>query len=319
MTTENATRTVVEEEWVACNLCGGDRTRELYRASDYRLGCDEREWPVVQCLDCALAYLNPRPTAATIGFYYPPAYYEGRSLEAAGRRYAAQDEYLADSRPGRLLDIGCANGDWIHALPARGWAVAGLEPSPNASNPQGLDIRRARFPEQSGFPDNSFDVVTAWAVFEHLHDPLAAFASAASLLRPEGRLIILVTNIDSVFSRYSYQEDIPRHLYFFSERTLQAYGQRIGLRLERVDHRSDLYGGSGRGALRLRVHQALGWTRARYFRYLHLGRLGRLRAAPLATILGMATGFLERLALSDWLVRKLRINGHIVAQFSKSV
>ncbi len=307
----------VAQESVACNLCGGYETKELYRASDYRFDLDEREWPVVQCIRCSLAYLNPRPTPDTIGFYYPRAYYEGRSPKTAHVRYEAQNAYLNKLHAGRLLDIGCANGDWISILSRRGWDVAGLEPSPHATNPHRLDIRRGRFPGSVGFPDQSFDVITAWAVFEHLHDPLSAFLFASKLLRPGGTLIILVTNIRSVFSRYSYQEDIPRHLYFFSERTLRAFGERTGLTLDCVNHPTDLYGGSGRGALRLRVYQAFGWTRGEYFRHMRLDRIGRLRASPLITSLGIAAGLVEKLVLSDWLVRRLRINGHIVAQFRK--
>ena len=33
----------------------------------------------------------------------------------------------------------------------------------------------------------------------------------------------------SVFSRWAYQEDVPRHLYFFSETTLKLYAARAGL------------------------------------------------------------------------------------------
>lgn len=38
-------------------------------------------------------------------------------------------------------------------------------------------------------------MITAWSVFEHLHDPAAAFARVAELLRSGGRFILLVPNL----------------------------------------------------------------------------------------------------------------------------
>jgi hypothetical protein len=53
-----------------------------------------------------------------------------------------------------------------------------------------------------------------------------------------------VTNIRSVCSCYAYQEDIPRHLHVFSERTLAAYAERVSLSLGRVDHDTRFFGDS---------------------------------------------------------------------------
>jgi SAM-dependent methyltransferase len=307
----------VDTEYTVCNLCGADDARELYRAADYRFQVDRTEWPVVQCRRCSLAYLNPRPAPAAIGRYYPRGFFEGRELEHAVTRYKHQADYLSDISPGRLLDIGCANGDWMYLMTCLGWRVSGIERSPNSSNPHGLDIRRGDFPDSCDYQDNYFDVVTAWAVFEHLHDPMAAFTRVGGLLRSGGYFILLVTNIKSIFSRYSYQEDIPRHLYFFSERTLARYADSAGLYLHQVDHSTKLYGGAGRGALRLRVFSRLGWSRREYFRFIRLPRPERMRRCPAMAALGMLLGGIEHLVLSDWLVCRLRLNGHIVAVMRK--
>src|SRR4029453_16901818 len=60
-------------------------------------------------------------------------------------------------------------------------------------------------------------------------------------------LIIQVPHLRSIQSRWARQEEVPRHLYSFSERTLRAYGNRIGLVLDKIVHSTDLFVGSGRG------------------------------------------------------------------------
>ena len=304
-------------ESVVCNLCGGSQAEELYRCKDYRFEIDDYEWPVVRCRQCGLSYLNPRPTEEAIGRYYPATFYEGRERQRLAERYHVQAQYLDALAPGRLLDVGCANGDWMKLMAERGWSVAGIEPSPNAKNPYEMDIRHGGFPEGADWPKSSFDVITAWAVFEHLHDPKRAFECASELLRPGGRLITLVTNINSLFSRFSYREDVPRHLYFFSEKTLARYADAVSMRLLEVAHDTRLYGGAGRGALGAQIWRRLGKPLGGYFKHQRLPLMQRLQNEPLLGPLMLAVSATERVVLSDFAARTLRVNGHIVAIFQK--
>ncbi|MBK8259246.1 MAG: class I SAM-dependent methyltransferase [Polyangiaceae bacterium] len=300
-----------------CNLCGADDAVVLYTDSDHRYFVDDRQWPVVMCKRCKLAYLSPRPTPSAIGRYYPSNFYVGRDSVAAQKRYQRQWRYLAPLKPGKLLDIGCANGDWMQFVKDRGWSVTGIEPSENSENPHGLDIRRGRIPEALYDVHDSFDAVTAWAVFEHFHDPLGGFEAVARVLKPGGHLILLVTNIRSPFSRYAYQEDLPRHLYFFSDKTLAAYAEKTGFDLLRVDHTTDIFGGSGRGALRAQAFQALGLgvSTLREFHQLPLAQ--RFRERPAVAAMDAALAVTERFVLNDTVVRALRVSGIIVGVFRR--
>jgi SAM-dependent methyltransferase len=312
------TATSPDIESTVCNLCGSGDSEELYRCKDYRFRIDDREWPVVRCRRCGLAFLNPRPTREGVGKYYPPQFFEGRSREALATRYLVQAEYLHGLEPGRLLDVGCANGDWMQLMAERGWSVAGIEPSRNAQNPHGLDVRHGTFPEAADFTPASFDAITAWAVFEHLHDPLAAFRKASDLLRPGGRLIALVTNINSLFSRYSYREDVPRHLYFFSEASLTRYAEAASMRLVSVSHDTRLYGGAGRGTLSVQLWRRLGRSIDEYFTHRRTPIVERLKAKPVLGAATLAVAGLERVVLTDALARALRVNGHVVATLQKA-
>ena len=300
-------------EHVTCNLCGADDTRLLYKSRDYRLRIDDRLWSLVQCRNCSLGYLDPRPTADEIAKFYPDGYFEHRG--GMYRRYARQATYVPGVS-GDLLDIGAARGDFLAVMRDRGWNVTGIEPWAS-ENPHDLTINRQRFPEECDLAPGSFDVITVWAVFEHLHDPAAAYARIEALLRPGGHLIVQVPNLRSVNARYARLEDIPRHLYFFNERTLRRYGVNVGLDLERLVHDTHLYGGSGRGVLRLGLVRATGGSVDDFFDFYQASRKVRFDRRPIFAAAWMVVAAFERLLLSDALVRAARISGQVVAIYRK--
>jgi SAM-dependent methyltransferase len=227
------------------------------------------------------------------------------------RRYSLQADYIP-SAPGDLLDVGAARGDFMAAMRGRGWSVTGIEPSPT-ENPHGLRIVRQRFPEECDLEPESFDVVTAWAVFEHLHDPAAAFQHVASLLRPGGVFIVEVPNLRSISSRLAHFEDVPRHLHFFSPTTLRRYADRAGLSVEAIHHTTNMYGGSGRGALRRLLVRATGGDDDDFFAFYAMRRRQRFRHSPVLATAWTATAAVEEVLLNNWLERTLRLSGEVVA------
>jgi SAM-dependent methyltransferase len=301
-------------ERVACNLCGSDDAKLLFKQRDERFRVDDIEWSVVQCRRCGLGYLNPRPTPAQIGAYYPHSYYADRSRMT--QRYRRQAAYVA-GEGGRLLDVGTAGGDFLEVMRERGWDVVGIERADDAGNPHGVTILRQDFPDECDLPPEHFDVITAWAVFEHLYDPAAAFAACARLLKPGGALILQVPNLDSIHARWARLEDVPRHLYFFTERTLRRYAVRVGLELERVVHTTDLFGGSGRGALRLGLVRATGRSTNDFFEIWRTPKWERFRRWPALAVAWTAVSALEHVVLADWIVRTARISGQIVVEMRK--
>lgn len=300
-------------ESTSCNLCGSERSRTLWRQPDYRLRVDDVEWTVVRCTSCGLGYLDPRPTRTEVDRYYPTAYFAFRGEHEGRYRRLANH---VPGRCGRLLDIGTADGGFLAVMRDQGWEVEGIERF-DAGNPHGLTIHRFDFPDECDLPHETFDVVTAWAVFEHLHDPASAFAEAARLLRPGGHLVLQVPNLRSIQGRWSRQEDIPRHLFFFDPSTLTRYGASAGLQLEHVTHTTDLFGGSGRGVLCLGLVRALGRSTREFFEIYYTPRGARFRRWPLLAPVWTLVAALERVVLADRLVVGLRLSGQIVAQFAK--
>lgn len=301
-------------ETVNCNLCGADDAKPMFRLRDHRLMVDDVLWTAVRCRSCGLGYLSPRPTAEEIGRYYPESYYGRRKLQLD--RYRRLAAYVPPEGT-RLLDVGTARGDFLAVMRDQGWQVTGIEPFQKAGNPHDLTIHRFDFPAECDLAAESYDVITAWAVFEHLGDPGEAFRQCARMLVPGGRFIVQVPNLRSVHSRWALQEDVPRHLYFFTPRTLRAYALASGLKLERIAHTTDLFGGSGRGVLRLALVRALGHSNDEFFEIMRTPKRERFQRWPALACAWTATSALEHVILSDRLVRAARVSGQIVVTFTK--
>jgi len=309
----NATRALLpaaelELESVPCDLCGASDTRERYSKPDTRYWTSEHVFPVVQCRRCGLVYVNPRPTAACMARFYPSGYHERRDDARSRARYARQLELL-ELREDALLDIGCANGDFLaHALAARpGLRAVGVDAYSPGVRDARIEFHPRPLPE-CGLAAGSFPLVTAWAVFEHLHEPARYFREVERLLAPGGRFVFLVTNAESFFSRRAYREDVPRHTYHFSEPVLARYAGRTGLRMTRCRYDDRIFDGRGKGTLRWLFARAAGASWPAVRRGLN----------PLQRTAAGAGRLLDGLVFGPHWEARLRRSGILVVEFRKS-
>ena len=233
-------------EVVPCNLCGSTKQRLTYEMPDAWYFPNEF-FKVVECESCGLGFVNPRPKFETIDRYYPKDFYDefGRDPMFHLERYRREAAYLRfaripeNCRP-RLLDVGCANGGFARYALKLGWEVEGIEVASNARKISDFPVFRCPLPEIP-VASERYDAITAWAVLEHVHDPMSYFKAASRLLKAQGVFIFLVTNFESVTSRHLFREDVPRHLYFFSEKTVKKYLGSCGFSLEHVASDNSIY------------------------------------------------------------------------------
>ena len=90
-----------------------------------------------------------------------------------------------------MLDIGCGTGRAAEALVERGSRVWGVEPEPEmaALARERVSTVKVAPAEQLPFKDGWFERALMWLVV-HLVDRPRAFAEAARVLGPDGRLAI---------------------------------------------------------------------------------------------------------------------------------
>jgi 2-polyprenyl-3-methyl-5-hydroxy-6-metoxy-1,4-benzoquinol methylase len=232
---------------VQCVVCGGEHFRQPIFLRD-RLGLPDAS--IRYCYRCGLGTTTPRPAPADIDSLYPEDYYRpawirgagivARAAASAKRRIWSVRWSLLDGEPrGRVLDVGCGNGQFLAGMRSRGWETVGIDYSPSA-----VEIARQVVPdvrlgglENAGFERDSFDVVTLFHVLEHVEDPSATLHQIRHVLKDGGALVVEVPNVRSLASRLTgtcWQGlDVPRHLYHFSPRALELLHSDHGFRIER--------------------------------------------------------------------------------------
>jgi 2-polyprenyl-3-methyl-5-hydroxy-6-metoxy-1,4-benzoquinol methylase len=221
------------------------------------------DFPVIRCRHCGLIRTNPRPTPQSIGSYYPDDYgpYQGTLIAAdrpprsilpgwlrpVARKLLNQNSQRLPPQPvGRMLEIGCASGSFMHQMSVERWAVSGIEFSPSAAEAAralGFGVHTGSL-ETAPAPGQPYDLVVGWMVLEHLHDPVACLRKLHEWVRPGGWLAISVPNAGSLefrlFGRRWYALHVPNHLYHFTPETLAALLAKGGWSLDRVFHQRDL-------------------------------------------------------------------------------
>ena len=236
-------------EHVVCDLCGAESYRVRYRKPDNWLWLNEFEYPVVECVECGLVYVNPRPTFEEMNNFYPSGYHEGRDDASHFERYQYQYEYVKDLKAITVLDIGCARGDWLDFLQAKRpeMELHGVDAfSPYVKNKSIIFYKCALI--NAELPEDYFNLVTSWAVLEHVHTPDKYFEVVSKVLKKGGKFVFLVTNSESMYGKYAYKEDVPRHLYHFNEHSLATYAEKHGLMLDEMSYDERFWDGTGQGA-----------------------------------------------------------------------
>ena len=242
---------------IPCALCGGDRFKPA-------LTCEGFFY--VRCVRCDLVQMNPQPAASDVARRYRDAYgrdylsyelaneaafLELQQLALAGAGFAGLEKELArhDGTAPLVLDIGCATGALLLHLRDRGWRVMGVEISPSAEyarRERGLDVRSLPL-EENNFPPESFDLVLASHLIEHLNSPGAFVREACRILRPGGRFLVTTPNIAGFQARLfgsRWRSAIFDHLYLFSIQTLRALLSGAGFTIEGIH----TWGGLAAGA-----------------------------------------------------------------------
>lgn len=210
-------------KYVKCEICGRDNTVRLFGSEQTRA-----PGPVVKCRECGLVYVNPREFERQ--WYDIPDVLDDYLELIAVRRRAYTDRLKKIEqykKKGKLLDIGCYTGTFLHIVKQNGWQCYGVEPSPTisayAKKTYGLDVFPG-FLHQARFQDCFFDVITMFHVLEHIPSPRNELREIRRILKPDGLLIIEVPNIDHPLHRFIKGLQwlfVPGHYYYFSPATLR--------------------------------------------------------------------------------------------------
>jgi len=260
-------------EYTRCNLCGKDSTELVFEVEEQITG-EHKIFRVVKCKDCGLVYINPRPSKDEIILYYPPeTYYAHQPPGKAKRLRRGLKKLVREGLPGysmhtgvfrqilgrclgmmllsqidivvpfkengRILDVGCGNGEMIGWMKEYGWDLHGIEIGKKAceqAEKQGLKTFCGQLHE-AGYPAEYFDTITVNHVLEHVHDPLFLLRECNRILKQDGLLIVDVPNFgcfhSKLFGKTWHAIMCPVHLYHFTSDSLNKMCDAAGFQVKK--------------------------------------------------------------------------------------
>jgi SAM-dependent methyltransferase len=137
-----------------------------------------------------------------------------RTRAASPTVLAALRAALANAPGPRLADIGGGTGNYSLALKQEGWQPLVIDRSPEMlkhAAEKGLEIMPAEA-QRLPIADQSFDAAMLVSMLHHVADPAAAIGDTQRILRPDGRLAVMVYTLEDI-------EDLWFLDYFPSSRT----------------------------------------------------------------------------------------------------
>jgi glycosyltransferase involved in cell wall biosynthesis/2-polyprenyl-3-methyl-5-hydroxy-6-metoxy-1,4-benzoquinol methylase len=215
----------------ACLVCNGARLHYLFSIANHR---------VVRCEDCGLLFQNPQPSDGELSKIYGADYFFGSDSEngfrtvseikqATARLYLSEIRRYHGSPSGRLLEIGCGDGDFLFSAETEGWHVTGIEYSTAACEKARRRLKNGEVLcgelQSAGLPAEQFDLCVISDVIEHVRSPLDFLREIHRVLKPNGALFIATPSIDSWSAwlmRQKWMEFKPEHLTYFDRQTLQT-------------------------------------------------------------------------------------------------
>ena len=231
---EDAKRTKDGWELIDCPVCSGRSFSALF---------EQKGEPFVQCNQCHLILINPRPNFASIAKGYNASYTAIYTKKAEKKMLRAKKTIRRLCRfakgKERWLDLGCSAGYILQAAVREGFEAYGLDIEPESIRyaREELWLEKAAVGQLSDqkYPDSFFDIITAYDVVEHVPNLNLFISEISRVLKPNGLIEIGTPDIGHwrVPSELSRWKEIKpsEHLYYFTESTLGELLLKHGLRI----------------------------------------------------------------------------------------
>ena len=134
----------------------------------------------------------------------------------------------------KILDVGCGTGANLEMLKQFG-AAEGVDVSDDAlefCKAKGLNVHKG-LAESLPFADETFDVVTALDVVEHLDDDIAGLKEMHRVLKKDGKTLIFVP---AFMWLWGVQDDISNHRIRYTKKQIVERLRKAGFEIERATY-----------------------------------------------------------------------------------
>ncbi|NJL53852.1 class I SAM-dependent methyltransferase [bacterium] len=241
---------------IPCPLCSEGVRRRIVDTV-----WDAPEAAVYQCTACEIVFVHPIMTVAEEEAFYAAEFAsymkqrggagETRAVEHFQKNSGEATRRLANLRPYlkpdmHVLEIGSSTGFLLHALAPNVASVTGVEPGQvyaEYANQRGI-LTHASL---QAVAEQRFDLILGYYVLEHLRNPIEYLRQLYELLRPGGRLVLEVPNVEDALVHFYQLESFDRfywqkaHYFNYSHKTLERVLTTAGFQVRMIpEHRYDI-------------------------------------------------------------------------------
>jgi len=228
-------------ETTSCPLCKSSQNTLLSEKLRY-----ESPRKVYKCNECGVVYLYPQMTREEERIFYEKEYGEIYSNEKGTTPESLFQARLPDARiyfdwickaimkNNDCLELGCASGYFLATIQDQVRSVAGIE-THLLLKEHCRKIGIQTFDSLSECKDESYDRIFMFFLLEHIGNPVAYLQSVKRVLKKNGKLFIVVPNIDdALMSLYDIPGFksfyfTPAHQFYYSRETLSRVLSMAGL------------------------------------------------------------------------------------------
>lgn len=233
-----------------CSICGNPKSNKIIAKISERHN-------VVECSQCAVHAIYPKPSIADLSEYYKDYYLTRNNSDSSENLVQMHSAILnclvskaEEKSILQFLDYGFGTGAFLKLLAQKGYSCVGVEISDNNYRQlkdyvirHNLSIKLVKMPEETldSLSNRKFDVITLFQVIEHDISPLALLKSLSKYQNPGGLMYIECPNNDALYNKTknilnkilgrkgSFKSlKYPEHLYGFNKKSLEILLKRVG-------------------------------------------------------------------------------------------
>lgn len=231
---------------VLCPLCG---SRNLdFITGEVRFG---NQADIYKCVVCGLTFLDQDSFDFPEGFYEkdyhqtyithvepdalnPQAYFN--KMRKATGIWADKFRHMLSGQE-VVLDVGCSTGHFIDLIKDKTRITYGFDLNRREVDfcKNKLNFNVSDRPLDERFEEGTFDYITMIFVLEHIAQPKEFLSALKKFLKPEGKFVILVPNIQDALVNFY---DIPEfrsfyycieHVFYYNQDTIRRLFDDVGL------------------------------------------------------------------------------------------
>lgn len=192
---------------------------------------------LVKCKSCTHVYASPRPASMWSEYTgdSKDEIYLQNTEQRVSTSKAVIDYIRRYMKEGKLLDVGCATGDFL-SVAKDYYSVEGLELSEWSSKyamDKGYVIHKKLLGDMTA--PESYNIITMWGVIEHFEHPKDEVKNMYRLLKKDGLVCLWTGDISSVMAavmgkKWWYYQG--QHIQMFTQKSMRKLFEDAGFKTE---------------------------------------------------------------------------------------